>query len=130
MRSVVLPEGVAGSPLPITVRQFDYSNLGKRTLKATPDPFIKQFDGRVYYDPWTGIDLRYNPWMRNNRAVKRAIWAYASSSQTVPTILPTFLSPDYIYAVPTDAPAYAAIPRKASLGAMAPRTIPPTPRAT
>jgi len=87
-------------------------------LKSEPDPFIKRFNGRVYYDPWNGIDFRFNPWMQRNRAVERAIWTYATSSQTVPTILPTFLDPAYIYAVPSDAPAYAALPRKASLGGM------------
>lgn len=100
---------------------IDYSNVlvdPKKPLQPSPDPFIKRYAGKVYYDPWVGIDNRMNPWMPKNRAVERAIWAYATSSQTVPTILPTFLDPSFIYAVPTDAPAYAALPRRASLGAM------------
>lgn len=96
---------------------LDYSNLEQNPLDPKPDPFIERFAGKIYYDPWRGIDFRPNPWMANNRAVERAIWAFASSAETVPTILPTFLDPSYIYAVPTDAPLYAALPRKASLGA-------------
>lgn len=99
---------------------LDYANIlvdPKNPLESQPDPFIKRFNGKMYYDPWQNIDMRMNPLMPKNRTVERAVWAYAASSQTVPTILPTFLSPEYMYAVPTDAPAYAAIPRKASLGA-------------
>lgn len=102
--------------------QLNYSNLLVDPVdpwKGDPDPFIKRYNGKVYYDPWLGIDYTPNPWMKNNRAIERAIWAYASSSQTVPTILPTFLDPAFTYVVPTDAPLYAALPRKASLGAMA-----------
>jgi len=101
--------------------QLDYSKLlvdPDDPWKSEPDPFIKRFNGKTYYDPWVGIDYTPNGWLKNNRAVERAIWAYASSSQTVPTILPTFLDPTFTYAVPTDAPLYAALPRKASLGAM------------
>ena len=106
-------------PRPI---KLDYSNLlvdAKDPWKGDPDPFIKRYNGKVYYDPWIGIDYTPNGWLKNNRAIERAIWAYASSSQTVPTILPTFLDPAFTYVVPTDAPLYAALPRKASLGAMA-----------
>ena len=101
--------------------QLDYSRLlvdNDDPWKSEPDPFIRRYNGKTYYDPWTGIDYTPNPWLKNNRAVERAIWAYASSSQTVPTILPTFLDPAFSYVVPTDAPLYAALPRKASLGAM------------
>ena len=101
--------------------QLDYSRVlvdPDNPLKSTVDPFIKRFNGRTYYNPWEGIDFTPNPWMKKNRAIERAIWAYAASSQTVPTILPTFLDPAFSYVVPTDAPLYAALPRKASLGAM------------
>jgi len=100
---------------------FDYSKIlvnPEDPWKSEPDPFIKRYNGKTYYDPWVGIDYTPNPWMKNNRAIERAIWAFESSSQTVPTILPTFLDPAFTYAVPTDAPLYAALPRKASLGAM------------
>ena len=118
MRDLPIVDETAFKPV---LRQFDYSNVivdPKDPLESHPDPFIKHFNGQVYYNPWLNLDRRMNPWMKGNRAVERAIWVYASSSQTVPSILPTFLDPEYIYAVPTDAPAYAALPRKASLGAM------------
>jgi len=105
-------------PKPVVL---DYSRLlvnPEEPWKSEPDPFIKRYNGKTYYDPWVGIDYTPNPWMKKNRAVERAIWAYAASSQTVPTILPTFLDPAFAYTVPTDAPLYAALPRKASLGAM------------
>lgn len=114
-------EGLAQSLFQPKEVELDYSDVVvnlKKPLEPKPDPFIERYAGKVYYDPWVGIDFRMNPWMKNNRAVERAIWGYASSSQTVPTILPTFLDPSFIYAVPTDAPAYAALPRRASLGAM------------
>lgn len=85
-------------------------------FNSSPDPFIKRYNGKIYYDPWEGIDYRPNPWLKMNRAVERAIWSYATSSQTVPTVLPTFLDSGYVYTVPSDAPAFAAIPHKASLG--------------
>jgi len=105
-------------PKPVVL---DYSKIivnPEDPWKSEPDPFIRRYNGRTYYDPWVGIDYTPNPWLKNNRAIERAIWAYASSSQTVPTILPTFLDPAFAYAVPTDAPLYASLPRKASLGAM------------
>jgi hypothetical protein len=101
--------------------ELDYSRLlvdPEVPWKGEPDPFIKRYNGKTYYDPWMGIDYTPNGWLKNNRAIERAIWAYATSSQTVPTILPTFLDPAFTYVVPTDAPLYAALPRKASLGAM------------
>jgi len=97
---------------------LDYSNLIVDPMNPLPDPFMKRYAGKIYYDPWAGIDFTPNPWLKNNRAVERAVWAYASGSYTVPAILPTYLDPSYAYVVPTDAPAYAALPRKASLGAM------------
>lgn len=103
-----------------TIVPLDYSKvLGLKATDPQPDPFIKRFAGRVYYDPWENIDFTPNPWMQNNRAIERAVATFVSSSQTVPTILPTFLDPEYTYAVPSDAPAFASLPRKASLGAMA-----------
>jgi len=113
-----LPVPMVGDEFRPTLVPLDYSKVAvSDLLESKVDPFIERFNGRVYYDPWLGIDFRRNPWMKNNRAVERAIWAFASSSVTVPTILPTFLDPSYVYAVPTDAPAFAALPRKASLGA-------------
>ena len=95
---------------------LDYSKVRADPLNPLVDPFIKRYAGRVYYDPWVGLDLTPNAWLKNNRAIERAIWTYATSSQTVPTIFPTYLDPTYTYVVPSDAPAYAALPRKASLG--------------
>jgi hypothetical protein len=98
---------------------LDYSDvLGVNTNDPKPDPFIKRYAGRTYYDPWEGIDYTSNDWMQKNKAIERALWVFTSGSQTVPIILPTFLDPEYTYMVPSDAPAYAALPRKASLGAM------------
>lgn len=83
------------------------------------DPFIQRFAGQIYYNPWEGIDFRPNPWMQNNKALTRAVWGFDTSSQTVPTILPTYLDPDYVYALPSEAPVVAALPHKASTGGMA-----------
>jgi hypothetical protein len=71
----------------------------------------------TYYNPWLGIDYSPASLLKNNKIIERAIWAYASGSITQPVILPTYLSEDYAYALPTDAPAYAAIPKRASKGA-------------
>jgi len=97
---------------------LDYSKVGKiDKFEPAPDPFIDRYAGKIYYDPWQGIDFTPNPWLTKNRALERAIWAFESESTTVPKILPTFLDPSYTYALPSDAPAFASLPRKASKGA-------------
>jgi len=86
------------------------------------DPFmhhIAELLDPTYWDPWRYID--YSPFdiIKNNKikAEERAIWNYTAASIAQPVILPTYLSDEYIYALPTDAPAYAATPKRASIGA-------------
>jgi len=119
MREALQVPLVGGGEFKPPIVPLDYSKMvvGEKGKAPAPDPFIQRYAGKIYYDPWIGLDYRMNPWLRNNRAIERVIWAFASSAITVPTILPTFLDPSYIYALPTDAPLYAALPRKASLGA-------------
>lgn len=73
----------------------------------------------TYWNPWRNIDYAPQYTLKNNviKPVERAIWNYASGSITQPVVLPTYLSKDYAYALPSDAPAYMAIPKKASKGA-------------
>lgn len=70
-----------------------------------------------YWNPWTGIDYSPTDILKNNKVVERAIWSYAEGAITQPTILPTYLSEDFTYALPTDAPAYMSIPKRADKGA-------------
>ena len=72
----------------------------------------------TYYNPWRQIDYSPQDFIKNNKIapIERAIWNYASGSIVQPVVLPTYLSEDYAYALPIDAPAYTAIPRKASKG--------------
>jgi hypothetical protein len=73
----------------------------------------------TYYNPWRHIDYSPADFIKNNKiaAIERAIWNYASGSIAQPVVLPTYLSEDYAYALPIDAPAYTAIPKRASKGA-------------
>lgn len=84
------------------------------------DPFMHYMASQkdsTYYDPWNGIDYSSNSVLKNNKVIERAIWSYETTSLTQPVTLPTYLLSDFAYALPTDAPAYASIPKKASKGA-------------
>jgi HK97 family phage major capsid protein len=86
------------------------------------NPFLHHISGLqdpTYYDPWRGIDYSPQDFIKKNKipAAERAIWNYTSGSIVQPVVLPTFLSDEYVYALPVDAPAYAATPKRASKGA-------------
>jgi len=86
------------------------------------DEFIHRMASKqdtTYYNPWRKIDYYAGDFIKGNKIPpeERAIWAYTSASLTQPVVLPTYLSDEYAYALPLDAPAYASIPKKASKGA-------------